>query len=169
MDQAPPEAQPRGRGIARRLGALPFLVWLSFAGLAGAIVGLGGFTLSYAQGLSYLTNDPKACANCHVMWEYYDAWNRGSHHAVAVCNDCHVPHDNLAAKYAIKALNGFRHSYAFTTGQIPEPIRIIPMDRQITLQACLSCHTDMVSEISHADSAQPTDCLTCHADAGHAQ
>ena len=114
-----PEAPPPKPGRASFASFAPLWVWLVLAGLFGGIVGLGGFTVSYANGLSYLTDNPKACANCHVMREFYDGWNRGSHKHVATCNDCHTPHDNIVAKYAVKALNGFRHSYAFTTGQIP--------------------------------------------------
>jgi cytochrome c nitrite reductase small subunit len=130
-------------------------------------VGLGCFTFAYAQGLSYLTNNPEACANCHIMREYYDGWNRGSHKAVAVCNDCHTPHDNIVAKYAVKGLNGFRHSYAFTTGAFEEPLRITPLNRYVTQHTCLYCHGDLVSSISHTASEDPTDCLTCHAGVGH--
>src|SRR5688572_23773077 len=32
----------------------------------GAAAGVGGFTFVYAEGASYLTDDPAACANCHV-------------------------------------------------------------------------------------------------------
>jgi cytochrome c nitrite reductase small subunit len=85
---------------------------------------------------------------------------------VAVCNDCHTPHDFLG-KWAVKGLNGFRHSYAFTTGAFEEPIRIVPFDRTIAEHACLSCHGDLVSQISHENSRDPTDCLTCHAGVGH--
>jgi cytochrome c nitrite reductase small subunit len=35
--------------------------------LIGLAVGLGGCTFIYAKGYSYLTNNPAACANCHVM------------------------------------------------------------------------------------------------------
>lgn len=155
---------------ARRFALLslaPPWVWFALAGVVGGILGLGAFTFSYAQGLSYLTNDPKACANCHVMREYYDGWNRSGHAHAAVCNDCHTPHDNIVAKYAVKAINGFRHSYAFTTGDFPEPIQIVPFDRKITQNTCLYCHGDMVTAISHAESKDPTDCLTCHAGVGH--
>ena len=41
------------------------------AALAGVAAGVGGFTFVYARGASYLTNDPRACANCHVMNEQY--------------------------------------------------------------------------------------------------
>jgi cytochrome c nitrite reductase small subunit len=74
--------------------------WLivALAVLAGRAIGVGIYTFGYAKGASYLTNDPGACANCHVMREQYDAWLKASHHAVAVCNDCHAPH-TLAGKY----------------------------------------------------------------------
>ena len=38
-----------------------------FAVMVGAFVGLGLFTFWYARGASYLTDDPRACINCHVM------------------------------------------------------------------------------------------------------
>jgi cytochrome c nitrite reductase small subunit len=167
MDEVAPAAQgTAGRGVPL-LGLAPLWIWLLLAGLIGGIVGLGAFTFSYAQGQSYLTNDPRACANCHVMTEFYDGWNRSSHKHVAVCNDCHTPHSSIVAKYAVKGINGFRHSYAFTTGNFPDPIRIVPFDRQITQQACLYCHGDLATAISHPESENPTDCLTCHAGVGH--
>ncbi|MGB8645006.1 MAG: cytochrome c nitrite reductase small subunit [Anaerolineae bacterium] len=146
--------------------AFPYWLWLLLILFVGGVVGLGSFTVVYAKGYSYLSDDPAACANCHVMREFYDGWNRSPHHAVATCNDCHTPHD-LAGHYTVKALNGFRHSSAFTLGDIPDPIRIIPSDRAVTQQACLDCHGDLVAMISHPGSNQPTDCLSCHAGVGH--
>jgi len=57
----------------------------------GLAVGVGGYTFLYAGGGSYLTNNPAACANCHVMREHYDGWVASSHRSVATCNDCHTP------------------------------------------------------------------------------
>ena len=37
-------------------------------------MGIGAYTFVYARGASYLTNDPAACVNCHVMREPYDGW-----------------------------------------------------------------------------------------------
>ena len=162
-----PEAPPPKPGRASFASFAPLWVWLVLAGLFGGIVGLGGFTVNYAQGLSYLTDDPKACANCHIMREYYDGWNRGSHKHVAACNDCHAPHDNVVHKYAIKGINGFRHSYAFTTGNFPEPIRITELNRRVTRQACLHCHGDLTQAMSYAHTDDPADCLTCHRGVGH--
>ena len=102
------------------------------------------------------------------MRPQWDGWNNGPHHTVATCNDCHVPHSSIAAKYAVKALNGFRHSYAFTTGNFEEPIRILPMDREITQNACLYCHGALTNDMNHSNTEDPTDCLRCHSDVGHA-
>jgi cytochrome c nitrite reductase small subunit len=155
----------------RRLGRLfaifPIWAWAALAALAGAIIGLGAFTFNYAQGFSYLSTDPAACINCHIMREQWDGWNNGSHKAVATCNDCHTPHNNIVSKYAVKAINGFRHSYAFTTGDFAEPIRITAMNRDVTQHACLYCHGELTTAISHANSNEPTDCLTCHEGVGH--
>ena len=57
----------------------------------GVAVGIGAYTFVYARGWSYLTDDPAACANCHVMREQFDGWLKSSHRAVATCNDCHTP------------------------------------------------------------------------------
>ena len=91
----------------------------------GIVFGLGGYTFHYAEGLSYLGNDPRTCVNCHIMRDQYDGWQHASHHAVATCNDCHTPHDFIG-KYATKAENGFWHSKGFTLQDFHEPIRIRP-------------------------------------------
>ncbi len=166
-----PQTIPKPSPVRRRaqlLSAAPLVVWMALAGLFGGAAGLGGFTLSYAQGLSYLSNDPAACVNCHVMRDVYDAWNHGSHKAVAVCNDCHTPH-SLVPKYAVKALDGFRHSSAFTLGGYPDTIQIGNFDRNIALNNCVRCHEDLVVAIGHAGTKDPTDCLRCHSRVGHDQ
>ena len=53
----------------------------------GVAVGIGVYTFAYAKGWSYLTDDPAACANCHVMREQFDGWLKSSHRAVATCNN----------------------------------------------------------------------------------
>ena len=146
---------------------LPLKAWIVLFALAGGIVGLGIFTFLYAQGTSYFSDNPSACANCHIMQQTYDNWNRGTHKAVAACNDCHTPHDSIISKYAVKAINGFNHSVAFTLNNFHEPIQINAMNRDVAQQNCLGCHKSMVSDIAHVDANKPTDCLQCHARAGH--
>ncbi len=155
-----------GSRVARFFGAAPLAVWLALAGLFGGVAGLGGFTLNYANGFSYLSDNPAACANCHVMRDVYDGWSHGSHKAVATCNDCHVPHD-FVGHWTIKAFDGARHVTAFTFGGFPEPIRIGNFDRNIAYQNCLYCHGDYVTPISHVGAKDPTDCLRCHGEVGH--
>lgn len=150
-----------------RLLAIPLWGWSLLAMLFGGAAGMGGFTFTYAQGFAYFSDDPRACANCHVMREVYDAWSHGSHKAVAGCNDCHTPHDSLIAKYYVKAVNGFNHSRAFTLGDFPEPISITQFNRDVAYHNCLACHGELTVAISHVNDRDPTDCMQCHADAGH--
>ena len=133
----------------------------------GSAIGVGAYTFVYAKGYSYLTNDPAACANCHIMQEYYDGWIKSSHHAVAVCNDCHTP-PGLIAKYSTKASNGFWHSYGFTTGRFPEPLRIKPRNHAIVENACQKCHQEIVQAIEgpHRQESKLS-CVRCHDSVGH--
>lgn len=144
--------------------------WLVVSSLVGSAVGVGTYTFYYANGASYLTDDPQACVNCHVMHDQYDAWLKSSHRHVATCNDCHAPHDSLFAKYVCKGRNGFFHSLAFTTGNHPDPIQITPYNEQITEQACRYCHSGIVHEIDVTTTGLAEDqlsCIRCHADVGH--
>jgi cytochrome c nitrite reductase small subunit len=136
-----------GHGRLRRPHRLAILA----AAALGAAAGLGAFTFIYAKGASYLTTDPAACANCHVMGEHFAAWQRSSHRAVATCADCHMPH-NFIGKYAAKASNGFWHSVAFTTGRHPDPLLIKPRNRAIVEQACRDCHEPIVGAIEMGDA-----------------
>ena len=126
---------------------------LTVAVVFGLLVGLGLYTFVYAQGASYLTNDPAACVNCHVMNEQYNGWLKSSHHTVAVCNDCHAPHD----------------IFAFTSGRFPDNIQITPRNHRITEAACRSCHSDMVHAIDVSGRAdrEAISCVRCHGTVGH--
>lgn len=134
--------------------------------LAGCAVGLGGYTFIYAKGYSYLSHDPAACANCHVMGQYRDAWLKSSHRAVAACNDCHTP-PGFVGKYTTKAVNGFFHSLAFTSGRYPDTIGITERNRRITESACRYCHQEIVTAIDVAHAGRSISCLQCHATVGH--
>lgn len=157
MSQAPSTA-------ARRRN----LFWLALMVVGGLVLGSTGYTFYYARGASYLSNDPRACANCHVMQTHFDGWQKASHHAVATCNDCHAPHD-LVGKYLTKMENGYHHSKAFTLQDFPDVIRIREKNARILRASCLHCHAALVDELAPhgGTSAEPMDCVHCHADVGH--
>ncbi|CAG0963689.1 cytochrome c nitrite reductase small subunit [Phycisphaerales bacterium] len=146
---------------------------ISLAGLALAValgvpLGLGAFAFDYAEGSSYLSNDPRACVNCHIMRDQYDAWQKSPHHANATCNDCHVPQD-LVGKYATKMDHGYRHSKGFTFQDFHEPIRITPGSLRVVENNCVRCHGALVSEIvGHGlPEGDLLSCVKCHGGIGH--
>ncbi|MBX3385022.1 MAG: cytochrome c nitrite reductase small subunit [Phycisphaeraceae bacterium] len=152
------------RGLLAQLGYWPVAVTL----VLGMLSGLGTFTFGYGQGASYLSSDPAACANCHVMQDHYDSWQNSSHKNVAVCNDCHLSHHPIG-KWVVKADNGFFHSLAFTTGNYPDPIRIKPRNKRVAQNACLHCHSDFVHNmLPEQPGGDMLSCVHCHSDVGHA-
>jgi cytochrome c nitrite reductase small subunit len=134
----------------------------------GIFTGVGAYTFRYAEGLSYFSTDPAACANCHIMQPQYDSWQKASHHTVATCVDCHLPHDFIG-KYIAKAENGYHHSKGFTFQDFHEPIMIKPKNARILQDNCLSCHGDFVHEqvAGATTDADAIRCVHCHATVGH--
>src|SRR5262245_19501081 len=133
----------------------------------GLAAGIGGYTFTYAKGGSYLSNDPKACANCHIMQDHLDGWIKSSHRSVATCNDCHTP-PGFVPKYFTKADHGFFHSLAFTTGKFHEPIQMKGRSRRVTENACRRCHQDIVHDLEATQNVEETmSCIRCHAGVGH--
>lgn len=141
---------------------------LVLAGVMGMFAGLGTYTFTYAHGLSYFSNDPKACVNCHIMREQYDGWLKSPHHAVATCNDCHTP-TNFFLKYFSKAENGFWHSKGFTLQDFHEPIMIRRHNSAVLQDNCVRCHEQIVSMINThpGDAHKMLDCVSCHREVGH--
>ncbi|MBN1607563.1 MAG: cytochrome c nitrite reductase small subunit [Polyangiaceae bacterium] len=157
----PPPAGPRSAGTV-------LVALLAIA--VGTALGIGAFTFRYAEGLSYLSSDPRACVNCHIMRPQYDSWQKASHHAVATCVDCHLP-TGFVAKYLAKASNGWHHSKGFTLQDFDEPIRVKPGNAAILQENCLRCHEPMVDLLV---SGAKTDrdavvCVHCHAGVGHGE
>ena len=156
-----PQSPRRAASFVPTLGVLS-------AGALGVLGGLGAFTFGYGDGAAYLTNNPASCANCHVMQAHYDSWSKSSHHDVATCNDCHLPHD-FVGKWVTKADNGFFHSLAFTTNEFHEPIQIKARNREVTQNACLYCHADFVDLMLPPEPGGEVQyCVHCHGSVGHA-
>ncbi|MCX7877692.1 MAG: cytochrome c nitrite reductase small subunit [Ignavibacteria bacterium] len=134
---------------------------------SGMVIGIGSATFYYAKGYSYMLDDPEVCRNCHVMETQYTSWMKSSHRSVATCNDCHTP-DNFTGKWITKALNGFNHSYAFTTDNYKKPIRINQRNIKIAEENCRRCHGMLVSNLTyHETEITRTSCISCHGSVGH--
>jgi cytochrome c nitrite reductase small subunit len=146
-------------------GKWPFAL---FALVLGTAVGVGLVTFTYARGLSYFSQDPRACINCHIMNDQYDSWGKSSHHAAAKCVDCHLPHEGID-KWIAKAENGYHHSKGFTFQDFHEPIMIKPKNSRILQNNCLKCHADLVHDIIEGSTTDVTSvtCVHCHSSVGH--
>ncbi len=138
--------------------------WILILIFLGIPLGIGSYTFYYAKGYSYLLNDPKACINCHVMNDNYQTWIQSSHKNVATCNDCHAP-VNFIGKWGSKGINGFLHSFAFTTGKYPDPIRIKNFNKQIVKNQCIYCHQNIFYQSEH--QLRGFNCVNCHHSVGH--
>jgi cytochrome c nitrite reductase small subunit len=163
QDQNDARAAAKAPLATRSARVLPLLLALCL----GVAVGIGGYTFRYAEGLSYFKKDPKACVNCHIMQPQYDAWQKSSHHQVAVCIDCHLP-EAFIPKYLAKAENGWRHGEKFTTQRFVEPIVVQAKGRAILQENCLRCHGEVAHQIAGDQSDEALlPCTHCHFGVGH--
>jgi cytochrome c nitrite reductase small subunit len=139
------------------------------SGLVGVMLGVGAYTFHFAEGLSYFSNDPEACANCHIMNDHLESWEKSSHHVRAVCNDCHMPHA-LLPKLITKADNGWNHSVKFTLQNFADPLRIRSHNLEVVRENCIRCHAAVVEDIrdlpGHEEAGELA-CIHCHAGVGH--
>lgn len=144
---------------------------VALAVLVGVLLGASVLTAWYAEAASYLSDDPEACVNCHVMREQFDGWVKGPHQDAATCNDCHTPH-GFVRKWYGKARNGYHHSRAFTLQDFPDPIRLTEYNAEVLQENCVDCHRDVVDGVlgtarPPADHPEQPDCVRCHRGVGH--
>jgi cytochrome c nitrite reductase small subunit len=142
--------------------------------LVAAFLGLGLYILKLSNAVSYLSDDPKACVNCHLMTPQYITWNHSSHREVAHCNDCHVPHNSVFSKYFFKAKDGLYHASIFTLRAEPQVIKALGPSIEVIQSNCIRCHTDQVTDAKmagmvdshHANRTERT-CWECHREVPH--
>jgi cytochrome c nitrite reductase small subunit len=142
--------------------------------LLGAMSGLSLYALIESKAVSYLSDDPKTCANCHVMTPQYTTWQNSSHREWASCNDCHVPQDNFFEKYYFKAKDGLYHSSVFITRGEPEVIKMKESGVEVVQNNCIRCHQDQVTDArlsasvpDHFDHRTTRKCWECHQEVPH--
>ena len=151
------------------------LFFSSIISFAAAIV-FFVYLVNASKALSYLSTDPKACINCHVMNTQYATWQHSSHAERATCIECHLPVDSMLNKYAAKARDGWNHSVAFTMNTFAQSIGISEDGANRVQANCRACHATLIqvvvanSDKYHDFTGVPrTDrkCWDCHRDVPH--
>lgn len=141
----------------------------------GIIVGLAALFMYLLRFHTYLADDPGACVNCHIMTPYYATWSRSSHARDATCNDCHVPHGNIARKYFFKGMDGMKHVAYFVTHSERQAISAETASAGVIMDNCIRCHAQLNQEfvktgrISYmlAKAGQGMACWDCHRHVPH--
>ena len=165
---------PPGKKTIRELFSR-FRVSRPLAVLLGILTGLSLYTTYASNAFSYLSDDPKTCVNCHVMGTYYATYAHSSHRNVANCNDCHVPHTSVFAKYFFKAKDGLYHSSVFTLRGEPQAMMIKEAGANVVQENCLRCHGELNSVVAPGppitlagkQHGEGHLCWDCHRDVPH--
>ena len=143
--------------------------------ITGVIVGGGALTLYMLRAHTYLTDDPAACVNCHIMGPYYATWFHSSHSRNATCNDCHVPHENAVKKWVFKGMDGMRHVAVFLTHGEKDVVRANGESSEVIMNNCIRCHTQLNTEFVNtgridymmSQVGEGKACWDCHRDVPH--
>ena len=152
---------------------LKYTTWFVFVIAASMFV----YIVFESKMLSYLSSDPKACINCHVMNTQYATWQHSSHRDQATCVECHLPTDNFFEKYLAKSIDGWNHSVAFTMNSYDHSMKISDYGAERVQENCISCHSSITSTMtSNADKYHNFDdesvengrrCWDCHKSVPH--
>jgi len=149
--------------------------WRKTAGfLIAVIIGLGLFMAKESEVVSYMSDDPQACVNCHVMTPVYNSWMHSSHREWTNCNDCHVPHNNVFNKYFFKAKDGLYHASVFTLRMEPEVMFMREESANVVQNNCIRCHVQQVTQTkyegyiaNHKENRTNRKCWSCHQEVPH--
>jgi cytochrome c nitrite reductase small subunit len=136
--------------------------------------GMGLFVMKVSNAFSYLSDDPKACINCHIMTAEYSTWMHGSHGRDTKCVDCHIPHENVVLKYLFKANDGLRHATMFTLRLEPQVIKMHEAGQDVVQRNCKRCHYNQLQNVSalnvnlkNYEHGQGMLCWKCHREVPH--
>ncbi len=142
--------------------------------ILGIFAGLTIYSFYISKAGSYLSDNPQACINCHIMVPQYATWNHSSHREIASCNECHVPHNNIVSHYYFKAKDGLRHATIFTLRKEPQVIHIKEEGIQVVQQNCLRCHEELIKtaeqQINNTEfhsNRETRLCWECHKETPH--
>ena len=147
---------------------------LYLAAMLGVLAGLGIFLTHKSNALSYLSDDPATCVNCHIMGSYYAGHAHSAHGRGTTCNDCHVPHTSVLAKYAFKARDGLYHASVFTLRAEPQSMIISDAGATVVQSNCIRCHSQLIEPVlpvnttsALARHGEGRRCWDCHREVPH--
>ncbi|MDO6472572.1 cytochrome c nitrite reductase small subunit [Maribacter sp. 1_MG-2023] len=139
-----------------------------------AIIGIGFFLMKEGEVLSYMSDNPQACVNCHVMTPVYNSWMHSSHREWVSCNGCHVPQNNVVNAYYFKAMDGLYHASIFTARAEPEVIFMREGSQEVVQNNCIRCHVQQVTQTKydgfiegHKENRTERQCWSCHKEVPH--
>jgi cytochrome c nitrite reductase small subunit len=137
--------------------------------ILGVLFGVFITAFHLSNALSYLSDEPRTCMNCHLMTPHYATWQNSSHGRSVTCNDCHVPHNSIISKYLFKASDGMRHATVFTLKTEPDIIQIKPDGIEVVQNNCIRCHERQLGETDLTDNTGESFthgegrlCWSCH-------
>lgn len=140
-----------------RLRYLKYFLVLAVTGIA-----VGGFLMLGPPKLLAKSETPDFCASCHVMEAEYEAWFHEGAHRRINCVDCHLPHENIAAHYVWKSIDGLKDMVVFYSGRVPEFIRASEHAQFVVRSNCIRCHETTVEMIDNGRR-----CWDCHRRLSH--
>ena len=152
---------------------------LTYSTTAAVLIAIALFIylVNVSKALSYLSHDPKACINCHVMNTQYATWQHSAHARVATCIECHLPTDSFLNKYLAKARDGWNHSTAFTLNTFKQRITISKNGADRVEANCISCHAKVIGllrenrdgyhDFNKLQTADDVRCWHCHREVPH--
>ena len=154
---------------------IPIKKWrLPVLATLAVFTGISFLILYLSKAHSYISDNPKACTNCHIMAPQYATWSHSSHREVTHCNDCHVPHNNFFNKYYFKAKDGLRHATIFTLRNEPQVIFIKEEGAEAVHTNCIRCHFDQLVDPklnamvdNHSGKMTERKCIECHREVPH--
>lgn len=150
------------------LQMIPGKLRLACFGSVGMLAGMGVYVALISNAVSYLSDDPKACINCHIMRPMFATWEKSSHGKIATCNDCHVPQDSVFRKYWFKANDGLRHSALFVLRRERQVIEAIPESKEVIQQNCIRCHAGTMDKVTMPKGHDfERSCIECHREVPH--
>ncbi|MDH3391582.1 MAG: cytochrome c nitrite reductase small subunit [Desulfobulbaceae bacterium] len=142
-----------------------------------ATVGMFAYVGYASNMISYLSEDPAVCINCHTMNTQFATWQHSSHRGRASCVECHLPRESLVDKIFAKSRDGFKHSVAMTFRTYEgQNIRASESAKKRIQANCIRCHSELVSQITANSKLYETKgvsfgrdrmCWGCHRDVPH--